>query len=326
MAQVLRQTADPDGAIAAGRQALALAIELGDSALQAQASFYLGQAYYASGDLGRAAERLRRSVEAADREAGTPSARRQAWLARVLSALGEFAEGRRHGEEALRLATLEGRGNTPIIAHSCLGDLYLDQGDLEHAVRVFDQGLALCRASGNRNEVRRIAAGLGYAYALQGRLAEGRVLLEEAISESIRTGGLRGLAYRVAWLSEVCRLTGRGEEAWQHARQALDLARQHKEHADEALALHQLGVVHAHADPPDAAQAEAHYQQALALAKDLSMRPLVAHCHHGLGRLYHQTGRAEQSRAALATAIDLYRAMDMTFWLPQAEAALAQGK
>ena len=129
---------------------------------------------------------------------------------------------------------------------------------------------------------------------------------------------------RVAWLSEVCRLAGRGEEAWQHARQALDLARQHKERANEALALHQLGVVHAHADPPDAAQAEAHYQQALALAEALGMRPLVAHCHLGLGRLYCQTGRREQARAALSTAIDLYRAMDMTFWLPQAEAALAQ--
>ena len=76
--------------------------------------------------------------------------------------------------------------------------------------------------------------------------------------------------------------------------------------------------------PPDAAPAEAHYQQALALAEELGMRPLVAHCHLGLGRLYGQTGRREAARAALATAIDLYRAMDMTFWLPQAEAALAQ--
>jgi len=54
------------------------------------------------------------------------------------------------------------------------------------------------------------------------------------------------------------------------------------------------------------------------------MRPLVAHCYYGLGRLYGQTGRGEQARAALTTAIDLYRDMDMTFWLPQAEAALAQ--
>ena len=328
MAHVLRMTGDHDGAIAAGQQALELAAALGDSALQVQASYHLGQVYYAIGDFGRAAELLRRNVEAADRESGTPSTdvriRSRAWLARTLSALGAFAEGRRHGEEALRLATLEGRGDTPIIAHGCLGDLYLAQGDLEHAIRVLEQGLALCRASGNRNWLRAIAAGLGYAYALQGRLAEGRALLEEAISEGIRTGALQGHAYRVAWLSEVCRLAGRGEEAWQHARQALDLARQQKERGNEALALHQLGVVHAHADPPDVAQAEAHYQQALALAEELGMRPLVAHCHLGLGRLYRQTGRGEQARAALTTAIDLYRAMDMTFWLPQAEAALAQ--
>jgi tetratricopeptide (TPR) repeat protein len=249
----------------------------------------------------------------------------QAWLARTLGTLGAFVEGRRHGEEALHLATLAGRGATPIIAHAYLGELSLAQGDLEHAIRVLEQGLALCRASGYRSgALRVIVAGLGSASALQGRLAEGRALLEEGISEGIRTGGLRGLAYRVAWLSEVCRLAGRGEEAWQHARQALDLALQHKERGNEARALHQLGVVHAHADPSDAAPAEAHYQQALALAEELGMRPLMAHCHHGLGRLYRQTDRGEQARAVLATAIDLYRAMDMTFWLPQAEAALAR--
>src|SRR5262249_15701769 len=103
-----------------------------------------------------------------------------------------------------------------------------------------------------------------------------------------------------------------------------DLAREHKERASEAFALHQLGAVHAYADPPNPEQAEAHYQQALALAEELGMRPLQAHCHHGLGRLYHQTGRAAPACAALATAIDVYLAMDMTLWLPQAEATLAQ--
>jgi tetratricopeptide (TPR) repeat protein len=241
-----------------------------------------------------------------------------------LGELGAFAEGRRYGEEALRLATLEGQGPTPIVVHGCLGLLYLAQGDLEHAIQVLEQALALCRASGERNNLRQIAAGLGYAYALQGRLAEGRALLEEAINESIRTGALTGQAYRVVWLSEVCRLAGRGEEAWQHACQALDLARQQKARGDEAHALHQLGVVQAHADSPDTEQAAAYYQQALALAEELGMRPLVAHCHHGLGRLYGQTGRGEQAHASLSAAIDLYRAMDMTFWLPQAEVALAQ--
>jgi len=71
-------------------------------------------------------------------------------------------------------------------------------------------------------------------------------------------------------------------------------------------------------------QATTHYQQALALAEALGMRPLQAHCHRGLGMWYARTGQQEQARAELSTAIALYRAMDMTFWLPQTEAALAQ--
>jgi class 3 adenylate cyclase/tetratricopeptide (TPR) repeat protein len=328
MANALRITGDHNGAIAAGQQALALAAMSGESALQVQASLYLGQVYSNIGDFDRAAALLRRSVEAADREPGTPSTdvriESRARLATTLGALGAFAEGRCHGEEALRLATLAGRGITPIVAHACLGSLHLAQGDLEHALRVFDQGLALCRASGTRGWLRVIAAGLGYASALQGRLADGRTLLEEAISESIRTGGLDGNAARLARLSEVCRLAGRGEEAWQHAHQALDLARQQKARGDEAHALYQLGAVHAHASPSDAMQAEAHYRQALALADTLGMRPLQAHCHRGLGTLYAATGQREQACIALSTAREMYQAMAMTFWLPQTETALAQ--
>jgi tetratricopeptide (TPR) repeat protein len=329
MAQALRLTGDYNDAIAAGQQALMLAAALGNSAVQEQASLNLGQAYYAIGNFDRAAELLRRNVEAADKVSSTPSTvlriRSQAWLARTLSALGAFAEGRRHGEEALRLATLEGQGNTPIVAHSCLGHLYLDQGDLEHAIRVLEQGLALCRAYGyGGGFLPVIAAGLGYTSTLERRLTEGRTLLEEAISESIRTGALQNRSLWVTWLSEVCRLAGHYEEAGQHALQALDLARQQKACGDEAYALHQLGAVQAHADPPDAAQAEAHYQQALALAEELGMRPLQAHCHLGLGTLYPKTGQLKQARDELTAAIDLYRAMDMTFWLPQAETALAQ--
>ena len=150
MTGVLRVTGDHDGALAAAQQALDLAAELGDRVLQVQASYNLGTAYQAIGDFGRAAELLRRNVEAADRESGTPGTDwrivSRAWLALILSHLGAFAEGRRHGEEALRLATLEGRGVIPIVAHGCIGNLYLAKGDLEHAIRVFDQSLALCRS------------------------------------------------------------------------------------------------------------------------------------------------------------------------------------
>src|SRR5262249_11518764 len=89
-------------------------------------------------------------------------------------------------------------------------------------------------------------------------------------------------------------------------------------------ALHLLGDIAAQHEPLEVEPAEVHYQQALALANELGMRPLQAHCRRGLGTLYLKTGQQEQAQAELYAAIVLYRAMDMTFWLPQAEAALAQ--
>ena len=64
--------------------------------------------------------------------------------------------------------------------------------------------------------------------------------------------------------------------------------------------------------------------QALALAEEMGMRPLVAYCHFGLGTLYQRVGRNEQAQAELATAAEMYRAMEMTFWLETVEAALCR--
>jgi tetratricopeptide (TPR) repeat protein len=238
-----------------------------------------------------------------------------------LSALGDFDEGQRHGEEALRLATLEGRGVTPIMVHGCLGELYLAKGDLEHAIQVFDKGLTLCRASGNRDWLRSILADLGYVYALRGQPTDGRVMLEKAITEGTSMGA-RNAAYRFVWLSEIYRQARQPDEAGKHARVALNLARQQKTRGEEALALSQLGAAYTDVTPPDAVQAEGHYRQALALADELGMRPLVAHCHLGLGKLYRRTGKREQAQEHLTTATTMYREMGMTYWLEKAEAEL----
>ena len=248
----------------------------------------------------------------------------RAWLAFILSHLGQFAEGRRQGEEALRHATVEGRGSDLLHATCFLGRLYLNQGDLEAAIRLLERGLALCRAADHWDTGRGTAAGLGYAYALVGRLAEGGALLDEALRDSRRSGVLHLQSLFVAWRSVVCLLAGRVDEAMQHARQALALARQCGERGFEAEALYRLGDVYAQTDPQEMVQSEVWYREALTLAEALGMRPLQAHCHHGLGTLYAKSGQQEQAHTELSTAIELYRAMDMTFWLPQAEAALAQ--
>jgi tetratricopeptide (TPR) repeat protein len=125
-------------------------------------------------------------------------------------------------------------------------------------------------------------------------------------------------------LSETLLLVGRMDEASALARRLLDLFHTHTESGYQAHASRLLGEVAAQREPPEAELAEASYRQALALAGELGMRPLLAHCHRGLGTLYGRMGRIEPARAELTAAIELYRVMDMTFWLPQAEAALAQ--
>src|SRR5262245_666709 len=102
------------------------------------------------------------------------------------------------------------------------------------------------------------------------------------------------------------------------------IARQHQERGNQAYALRLLGEIAAHRAPPDVVTAASHYEQALTLAEELDMRPPQAHCHRGLGLLYAATSQWEQARAVLTATSEMYWAMDMTFWLLQTEAALAQ--
>ena len=211
-----------------------------------------------------------------------------------------------------------------IHAYLGVGFLSLRQRDLSRAIPVLERGLDLCRVYNIRLWFPETASALGCAYACAGRVAEALPLLEQAEQSGAAMGTMGGQSLRVGYVSEAYLLAGRMQEAVQLAGRALDLARAHKERGHEAWALRLLGEIAAHQAPPEIEPAEHHYQQALALAEELGMRPLQAHCHRGLGTLYAKTGQREQARAELTTAIELYRAMDMTFWLPQAEAALAQ--
>ena len=149
-------------------------------------------------------------------------------------------------------------------------------------------------------------------------------LLEEAREQAITRKILFGHTVAVVHLSVAYLRAGRMDEATEVALQAIHLARDYKERGNEAYALRLLGDIVAHRQPPEVEPAETHYRQALALAEELGMRPLQAHCHRSLGTLYAAIGQREQARAELSTAMELYRTMEMTFWLPQTEAALTQ--
>jgi tetratricopeptide (TPR) repeat protein len=134
----------------------------------------------------------------------------------------------------------------------------------------------------------------------------------------------RNSGYLVSYLGGLHLLVNRLEEGREYAQHALQNSQVHNERGHQAWALQLLGDITAKLEPFKVEETEIHYQQALTLANELGRRPLQAHCHRGLGKLYSQTGQAEQARAEMATAIEMYRDMEMAFWLPETEAALAE--
>jgi tetratricopeptide (TPR) repeat protein len=238
--------------------------------------------------------------------------------------LGTFAEGRALGAEGLRIAEAVAHPPSLMVASWGIGLLALRQGNLSRALPLFERAVGICQDADIPHYFPWMAAALGAAYTLAERVADAVSLLTQAMEQSAATENVSFQALCRLPLSEAQLLAGRLEEAHALAEHALALAREHQERGHQAYAQRLLGDIAARREPPDVEQAEAHYQQALALAEELGMRPLQAHCHLGLGTLYAKINQRAPARAELSAAMALYRAMDMTFWLPQAEAALAQ--
>src|SRR5262249_8369681 len=121
-------------------------------------------------------------------------------------------------------------------------------------------------------------------------------------------------------LAESCLLAGRVDDARDLVPHELEFARAQKARGREAWVCHLLGELAAHGDPPGVA--ERHYRDAMALALELGTRPLIAHCHLGLGKLYRRTAKREHTHEHLTVAAAMYREMGMRFWLEQADAEL----
>jgi tetratricopeptide (TPR) repeat protein len=321
-----------DQAIAAARRALVLATANEEGSLQAEVTQWLGRGYLHQGEYRRAIAYFGQTAAAfagARRHErfsaiALPAAHSRAFLAWCYAELGMFAEGRALGEEGLRIAEEVQHPASLMVASWGIGLLALRQGDLLRALPPLERAMGICQDVPLPIYLSLTAAALGEAYTLGRRIADAVPLLTEAMAQAVAMERVDFQALSRLPLGEAQLLAGRLEDAQVLTERTLALAREHQERGNQAYALHLLGDIAARRNPLEGDLAEAHYRQALALAEELGMRPLQAHCHRALGTLYVKTGQQEQAHAELSTAIALYRAMDMTLWLPQAEAALAQ--
>ena len=253
-----------------------------------------------------------------------PAVHSRAHLTVCHAELGRFAAGSALTDEGLRIAEEVAHPGSFMTASWAGGLLALRQGDLPRAIPLLERAMDLCQDLNFLLWFPLVAAALGTVYTLAGRVADAEPLLTQAVAQATAVGRVDSQALCCLSLGEAYLLAGRLEEAHALAEEALALTRAHQERGNQAYTLRLLGDIAARREPPESESAETHYRQALSLAEELGMRPLQAHCHLGLGTLYVQMGRPGPAHAALTAAIALYRDMEMTFWLPQAEAALAQ--
>jgi class 3 adenylate cyclase/tetratricopeptide (TPR) repeat protein len=317
---------DHSGAVESGAQAVAIGQELGDLGLRTT-NVVLGLAYYAMGDYDNAIESLGDTVTALTQQpmerfgwAALPAVTSRAYLAACLGELGRFAEGIRFGHEAIGIA--ETANHAFSLGQACLnlGVLYVNRGDVGLATALLERGPALGGISKVTALSIGMAAALGHVYARSGRLAEGIPLLEQGVEKSAAKRIMARHSLWAAWLAEAYLLADRVDEARAVASRALLLCRERRERGTEAHVLRIIADVAARSAADDA---ETMYLEALTLADELGMRPLVARCRLGSGAWYRRARRSTEARASLTAAADLFRVMEMGAELARAEAELA---
>jgi tetratricopeptide (TPR) repeat protein len=329
--QYYRNTGDQARAKEAGLRAVAVGEKLGDFALLVTTNTHLGVVYGTLGDYRQAVEILRQNVEslsparAAERfgMAGLPSVLSRGYLASYLAELGAFPEAFKHAQEGLDIA--ESANDAYSIAFACnlIGWIGGLKGTPTQVIPTLERGIELCRARNFRILFPPVACSLGSAYALAGRFDDGIRLLEQSVEAALAVKRKDRYAIFLTRLAEAKLNAGHPERVTELAGRALQLARAQGERGHEAYALRLLAESASRGPMADVAAVEASYGPALALAEELGMRPLVAHCRLGLGRCYRRVQNRADAKAQLDAAVALYREMDMRYWLDKAESELA---
>jgi tetratricopeptide (TPR) repeat protein len=310
---------------------LALEIDTADPGADIVTKNYMGIAYHVTGNYFRAIDLLKHTIATADEEAiryerfGTStvlSVSCRNWVVQSLAQTGVFNEGINFAQEGIQIAEKANHPYSLAYINCSFGFLLVLKGDLNQAVKVLQHCQKFCQDANIRVLFPQITSYLGFAYALSGRTDEALPLLQQAESETLSIGRISGQSLRVNWQGEAYLMAGRLDEAALLGRRGFELSEKHRERGHGAWSLKLLGDVASCQVPPNVEESETYYGRALLVANELGMRPLQAHCHCGLGRIWGVRGLPDQARAEFSAAVDLYRSMEMTLWLNRAEEAL----
>jgi tetratricopeptide (TPR) repeat protein len=327
LANTLWITGDHAGAIVAATSALDIGQRLGDVATHATAVLRLGAIYCTTGEYDKAVVYLRQGLELTGGErlrerfgmAGLASVLARHWLVRTLAEQGEFVEALALAREGLALNLSTANVASLPIAHATVGYVHLSRGELAAALAPLTRAVEVAQAAEVLNGQSMVVGLFGRLSMLTGHLAEGVGLLERATGMAEQRSELYNLAPLEVWLGEAYLASGDLEQARRHAEAGLDMTRAQPQRGTEAWAYRLLGEIASATTPPAVTEAETAYRDALTRASTLGMRPLIAHCHLGLGRLYRRIEDPAKAGEHFTLAATMYREIDMRFWLERAE-------
>ena len=319
-------------AIRIGEEGLRLAESAGDFSVEVTTKYHLGFPLFYTGQIERAVALHREAAKqlsgpaALERHglSGVPSVLTRGFLAWMLSELGEFEEAEMYARQGIELADHVKNVFSTALVYVHSGFAYMRHGNLETAKKLLQKANTLGREAELHSILSYVAGGLGDVYLLLGRPDDALPILEEGVAPQNLDSSISSSIHPITALSEAYRLNGQIAKAILTAEEAMQIYRQTEEHCFGAWALYGMAKIQSEIGSGQTEQATHTFRQAIDLAEELKMRPLLAHCSLELGQFYIRSGKYEKARSELMKATDLYRSLGMRFWLPKAEAILGE--
>ena len=314
-------------ALKSAHRSLVLAEEIAEPVLTLSARHVLSQVYYTLGDFKQAIEVARPALEASEEIVVDALLKRTYaaipyYLLHSRAEVGLFREALLDAEIMMRRAEAAGHPFAIAIMGVGVGYMHVRRGVAAQAIPVLERGIKFCQTYSIDIQTPWAASCLGLAYAFTGRHEAGIEYAQEGVQRGKALGLTRFQPLRETLLANAYLIAGGYEDALAAARDALELARRYHERGPEAWALYLIAESMAQLQGAERNEIHDTYLAALNLADELGMRPLVAHCHLGMGQLHQRMGRLSEARAEFSQATELYRQMDMQFYLKQAEDGL----
>ncbi len=307
-------------AIELGQKALNIAERAGHFSCQIGTMFHLGIFFFNIGDYPKQIEihqkvRKRLIGEDAFKQHGMaslPGAFSRSMLVLGMAELGNFDKIEEIGHEALEIAEQVRNTLTLTFVYNFVAMAYLRLGKLEPALPLLEKAHELCRFSEVQSMYSYTVGSLGYAYLLAKEPRRALTVLEEGAKDDNLQASFWP-THPLTVLADAYRALGEISLATETVSRALKLSDKREERGFEAWAMLVMAGINDTAERPE--EAKQWYRRALQQASNLSMRPLVAHCHKGLANSYLRLGNEKEAQLENKTALEIYRSLGMTYWL-----------